>query len=466
MKLICLNGSPKGNDSVTLQYVLYIQKKFPQHEFIFHNVAQKINVLEKKKENFQAIIDEISEADGVIWIFPLYALLLPSQMKRFIELIFEGDSSVRDVFKGKYAIAISTSIHFFDTTCHNYIHAVSDDLGMKFVGKYSADTWEILNRKNRPNFLAFAESCFAKIQENMPYLRQYPPLIPNTLKIQPKFNQTRERIDQKDKKIIVITDTYDENSNIYQMIIRFKDKFKLPIQIFSHDEIGLKFPCLGCMKCSYDNTCVYSQKDGFNDFWRERLEPTDIIIFAGKMVDRYLSSSWKKFFDRGYFMNHTPTLSNKQIGFLIEGPLTNNPNLHQILQGFCEFQQANCAGFMTDEWDSIELFDHAMHYFAQTIIWNSDHNFIQPLSFLGVSTMKLFRDDVYGRLRFVCQADHRNYKANGYYESFPQNDKFSRKMNRKMMFLSRFQKGRKKIYDGLVKGLVNPFKRLVADPNR
>jgi len=33
MKITVLNGSPKGDLSVTLQYVNFIQKKFPHHEF-------------------------------------------------------------------------------------------------------------------------------------------------------------------------------------------------------------------------------------------------------------------------------------------------------------------------------------------------------------------------------------------------------------------------------------------------
>ena len=33
MKVIIINGSPKGKYSVTLQTVLYLQKKYPEHEF-------------------------------------------------------------------------------------------------------------------------------------------------------------------------------------------------------------------------------------------------------------------------------------------------------------------------------------------------------------------------------------------------------------------------------------------------
>ena len=33
MKIVVLSGSPKGTLSFTLQYVFYLQKVFPEHEF-------------------------------------------------------------------------------------------------------------------------------------------------------------------------------------------------------------------------------------------------------------------------------------------------------------------------------------------------------------------------------------------------------------------------------------------------
>jgi len=42
MKIIVLNGSPKGDVSVTMQYVAYIQKRFPRHELKIINISQRI----------------------------------------------------------------------------------------------------------------------------------------------------------------------------------------------------------------------------------------------------------------------------------------------------------------------------------------------------------------------------------------------------------------------------------------
>ncbi len=142
MKITVLNGSPKGDTSVTMQYVHYIQKKFPQHELKILNVSHRIKKLERDETAFQEILDEVQSADGVLWASPVYFLLVPSQYKRFIELISERGAEA--VFEHKYTAALTTSIHFYDHTAHNYIHAVCDDLGMKYVGSFSADMRDLM----------------------------------------------------------------------------------------------------------------------------------------------------------------------------------------------------------------------------------------------------------------------------------------------------------------------------------
>src|SRR4030043_33838 len=129
MQIAVLSGSPKGELSVTLQYVRLIQKKFPQHELKVINVSHDIQKIEKDEKLFGKIIDDIINADGVLWAFPLYFLLVPSQYKRFIELIRER--AAQSAFKGKYTAVLSTSIHFYDHTANNYMRAICDDLDMR-----------------------------------------------------------------------------------------------------------------------------------------------------------------------------------------------------------------------------------------------------------------------------------------------------------------------------------------------
>jgi len=85
MKITVLNGSPKGKTSVTMQYVHFVQKAFPQHELNIINIAQRIRKIEKDEQTFQDIIEQIRSSDGVLWAFPLYILHVHAHYKRFIE---------------------------------------------------------------------------------------------------------------------------------------------------------------------------------------------------------------------------------------------------------------------------------------------------------------------------------------------------------------------------------------------
>ena len=58
MKITVLNGSPKGITSITMQYVHYIQKMFPQHELDIVHIAQRIKKIERDEQAFQEIIDK------------------------------------------------------------------------------------------------------------------------------------------------------------------------------------------------------------------------------------------------------------------------------------------------------------------------------------------------------------------------------------------------------------------------
>ncbi|MGA9030838.1 MAG: NAD(P)H-dependent oxidoreductase, partial [Methanoregula sp.] len=175
MKIVVLNGSPKGDTSVTMQYVAYIRKKFPDHRYEILNVAADIRKIEKDAAAWNTTLDSVRSADLVLWAFPLYYLVVCSQYKRFIELAFERNA--QDVFAGTYAASLSTSIHFFDQTAHAYIHAISDDLGMKYLGFYSAEMRDLLQDEERKRLEKFVSLLFTAVQEKVPVQRENAPLV-------------------------------------------------------------------------------------------------------------------------------------------------------------------------------------------------------------------------------------------------------------------------------------------------
>jgi multimeric flavodoxin WrbA len=215
---------------------------------------------------------------------------------------------------------------------------------------------------------------------------------------------------------------------------------------------------MGCLKCGYDNQCAY--KDGYIDFYNTKLKPADIIIIAGTIKDRYLSSLWKTFFDRSFFNGHTPSLVGKQFGFIISGPLNQTADLRQILETWVQFHGSNLVGFVTDEAGNSTEIDALLQNLAVQLIRFADVGYIQPQTFLGVGGIKVFRDDVWGKLCITFQADHRAYKRLGIYD-FPQKNLRTRVLNAVITPLLRIPKVREEFTKRIKEGMVQPYQKVL-----
>ena len=456
MKIAVLNGSPKGKLSATLQYVNFIQKKFPYHELKIFDIASQIKKIEKDEKAFQEIMEEVRSSEGVLWAFPLYVFLVSSQYKRFIELLWEKKG--QDAFKSKYTALLTTSIHFFDHTAHNYMRAICEDLDMKFVGSFPAGMYDLLKEKERGRLIHFAENFFHSIETKIPTLKTFHPLTPRKFDYTP--GDTEDKI-KTNKKVILLTDGSDHQTNLARMIERFKNSFSNGIEVINLHDLDIKGGCLGCLQCGYDYTCTYTGKDEFIEFYNTRLRTADVLIFTGAIQDRYLSSRWKLFFDRSFFNTHTPSFIGKQIGFIISGPLSQVPNLRQILEAYVEFQQANLVDFVTDEYGDSPQIDATLQSFAKRLISFSEKDYVKPRTFLGVGGMKIFRDEVWGKLRFPFQADHRFYGNHGVYD-FPQRDYKARMRTTLLRFLTKIPNIRKEIYEKTMREkMIKPLQKVV-----
>lgn len=83
-------------------------------------------------------------------------------------------------------------------------------------------------------------------------------------------------------------------------------------------------------------------------------------------------------------------------------------------------------------------------------------SYLAPPMFHGVGGLKVFRDEIFGHLRPVFQADHQHYKAHGYYD-FPTRAWRVRLMGFLLTQLFRIPRARrefeKQLKHGMIRGL-------------
>lgn len=458
MKITVLNGSPKGDLSVTLQSVAYLAKLYPQHEFMIHHIAQRVRRLEKDRAAFDEVIGQIRSSDAVLWAFPLYILHVHANYKRFIELIAERQ--VQDAFAGKYAASVSTSIHFFDHTAHNYIHGICDDLGMRFVDYFAADSYDLLSEEGRQQLELFGRQFLAAVEDQVFVPRQFPPLKTPGLTYQPLLPPNA--IPVQGKKVVILHDGLTEDDNLAHMVRRCRSAFSGDVKVVNIHDVSIKSGCLGCIECGSNYRCALRDTDGYVEFYTSTVMTADVLVYAGTMVDRFLSARWKLFFDRIFFNTHTPVLVSKQVALVVSGPLSQEANLMEVFRGFFEFQGANLVGAVSDEGDSSEDLDRLLDQLMRRSLAYALNGYVRPQTFLGVGGMKIFRDDIYGRLRTIFPADHKAYQKSGLYKTFPQMDVGNMLLNTFGAPVLNLPPIRKKFDKMIKKQMVGPHQQVVA----
>ncbi|MDD7008905.1 MAG: NAD(P)H-dependent oxidoreductase, partial [Spirochaetales bacterium] len=160
MKIAVINGSPKGKYSITLQTVLYLERKFPEHTFEILHAGQRIKALEKDFGEAERLMES---SDAILFSYPVYTFLCPSQLHRFISLLKKSGVCL----DGKFVTQISTSKHFYDVTAHKYIEENVLDLGMRYVRGLSADMEDLLTEKGRREAEQFFERFLWAVKENI-----------------------------------------------------------------------------------------------------------------------------------------------------------------------------------------------------------------------------------------------------------------------------------------------------------
>jgi len=443
MQIAVINGSPKGKYSITLQTVLYLQRLFPEHTFQVLHAGQKIKALEKDFSEARSLMEN---ADAVLFSYPVYTFLAPSQLHRFIELTKENGVNLRR----KFATQITTSKHFYDVTAHKYIEENVLDLGMKYIRGLSADMEDLLTEKGQREARQFFERFAWAAQENI--CKTQTASVGAFTPVLATVPEDRCADKLTDKDIVILTDNTDPDSNLSKMIARFRSVLPYQSRVVNIAEYPLSGGCLGCFRCAVSEKCVY--KDGFDTFLRENIQKASAIVYAFTVRDHSMGARFKMYDDRNFCNGHRTVTVGMPVGYLVSGNYTAEENLRTVIEARSETGGNFLAGVATDERSTdlqIDQLAKSLHFALQT-------GHTAPQNFWGVGGMKIFRDLIY-QMRGMMRADHKFYKKQGIYD-FPQKKKLtSLKMYLVGMLLSN-EKILQKMGNKMNEGMLMPYTKL------
>ena len=401
MNILVLNGSPKGEYSITLQTIRFLQKKHPEDTFEVLHVGQKIKSLEK---NFAPALDTIEKAEILLFSYPVYTFIAPCQLHRFIELMKAHCANV----SGKIATQITTSKHFYDITAHRYIQDNVQDMGMHFIRGLSADMEDLTTEKGRKEAENWWNHFCWCVKQG--YFEPIAPAPAPAAKVPATPAETFPG--EKPGDVVIVADLMPQDSQLAAMVDRFRAKLPYATRVVNLQEYPFNGGCLGCFKCAVSGKCVH--KDGFDEYLRTQIQTADAIIYAFTIRDHSMGSRFKMYDDRQFCNGHRTVTIGMPVGYLISGSYSWETNLQTILEGRAQVGGNILAGFATDE----ENTDAAIDRLAHSLSYALEHKNTGPQNFLGVGGMKIFRDLIY-QMRGFMRADHKFFKSHGQYD-FPQ----------------------------------------------
>jgi multimeric flavodoxin WrbA len=461
------------------------------------------------EKSFAEAEDALRSADLLLFAYPVYTFLVPSQLHRFIELIKEHGVDL----SGKYATQLTTSKHFYDTTAHQFIEDNCDDLGLRYITGLSADMEDLLSKKGQTKALKFfryvcwnmkhglyeparyasssrdtvgAGSC----SNGLPAPQNTPTADPgsnglpdphDTATADPGSNGLPDTQDtaadpggsglpdtqdtaadpgsngspDPSKRIVVITDLPADGSGtaLADMIGRFRENVSCTCDVVNIREFPFKGGCLGCFHCAADGTCIY--KDGFDSYLRNNIQSSDAIVYAYTIRDHSMGSRFKMFDDRQFCNGHRTVTMGKPVGYLVEGDLANEPNLITLMEARAQVGGNFLAGIAVSGVDM----GREVNQLALRICYAADHAYNPPKNFYGVGGLKIFRDLIY-QMQGMMKEDHRFYKEHGFYD-FPQKRKGTILGMYLVGAMMTNKKLRRKLGNKMTEGMLMPYKKIL-----
>jgi len=431
VKVLVINGSPKGKNSITVHTALYIKKYNPDLQFDIINAGQSIKAIEK---DFASYAQRIIDADFLLFSYPVYTFIAPAQLHLFIELMKE--TFTNNELKGKYASQITTSKHFYDTTAQEFVKQNCLDLGLICFDGLYADMEDLTKTRGQREALDFWRYIKFQIGYNE----------------QKTADSIKANTSKSDKyRVALVCDVAGDDTQLQNRVEEFKQTFGYSVEEFNLQNLRIDGGCISCFNCSASGECIY--KDGFADVLRNKIITADAIVYAFTIKDHSMGSRFKYYDDRNFCNGHRTMTIDKPIGYIINGDYSKEHNLDTIIKARASVGHNVLTHIATQEQGQIKELSAKLTYCLENPI-------VQPQSFYGVGGMKIFRDLIYV-MGGLMTADYKFYKKQGFFNDFPTKQKKTKFLMKLVGILFHNPDIKKKMGSKIDEGMIGPYKKLL-----
>ncbi len=440
MNICIINASPKpAKYSVTYQTALYLQKRYPQHHYETVDVGAKIRSLEKDPS---PVLAAMERADLLLFSYPVYTFLAPSQLHRFLRLVKERGVDL----SGKYASQITTSKHFYDVTAHRYVEDNCFDLGLRVVHGLSADMEDLTTEKGQRDADAFFAHLMWSVENRVcePAPAPWPGELPA---YQTAFETAVEKKPGNDT--VIVADLKADNHALAAMIEDFRRGYPYETRLINIAEFPFQGGCLGCFHCAGDGKCIY--KDGFDTFLRQQIQTASAIVYAFSIQDHSMGPRFKTYDDRQFCNGHRTVTEGMPFGYLVNGCYPAEENLRMVIEARAQVGGNFLAG--------VGYTGETVAAMARQLAYAAENHYNPPRNFYGVGGMKIFRDLIWV-MQGLMKADHDYYKTHGVYD-FPQKQRGKMMVMCVLGSLVRNPKIRAKMGNKMNEGMVAPYQKVI-----
>lgn len=416
MKVLTLQGTPKLDTrlSITGLHIEFLENNYEEHSFENLNIGKDIVKTENDESHFNEMMVKIERADLLIWVTPVYTGMVPANVKRFIELISERGKE--GLFRGKYTGAIVTSAGVMDDIVVSYLRVVSEDMGCRFVDSFCGTALPCIDTQYIKGLRFFMDNLLEACSRSLPVMREFNPI---SAVLQPYNPDSIGEVKKsRAKKIAIITDITDRESNLAKMVDSYVKLSPYEVEIVNLSDTYYHY-CSCCLGCSGDFNCKVN--DGFKEMLDKKIITADGVIIAGEIKERFLSARIKTYIDREFTYNHVQIHKGRLFGLLISGPLRDNSNIRKTMAGWIEMRGGSVIDIVSDEFESSETVTTLIGELAVKMAGAINKGVTRPLSFLGHGAQRMMRDLIYV-VRFPFVGDYKFFKKH-HFKGLPHKQK-------------------------------------------